>query len=202
MKIFNLSLSRCGTTSFHYAMEILGYKSIHALHGGSTEHNRYINRLMEGLFDWQVLKEYDAFSDLPIPIYYKQLHNIFPNAKFVLQTRSIDDWLDSCEYWFNCMGYHFKNYHICNTNESQNIIEINTPAFIRTLVYGIPSFNREIFSDFYKKHIEEVTEYFKYNVNFRMLDLEAENKWEPLCDFLDKKIPKAQYPKTNSRKST
>jgi hypothetical protein len=41
-------------------------------------------------------------------------------------------------------------------------------------------------------------EYFRHKQNLLILPLEAENKWELLCNFLRKPIPNIPYPITNA----
>ena len=65
--------------------------------------------------------------------------------------------------------------------------------------------NHPINEEEIRKHHDNVMkfyeEYFKGNEKLLILPLEAENKWELLCNFLGKPIPNIPYPKENVARS-
>jgi hypothetical protein len=84
-KIFGIGLSKTGTTSLHFALELLGFRSVHA----STLFSRVLNR--EALAVKPLLstleEQYDAFLDWPISHLVPQLDRRFPDSKFILTVR-------------------------------------------------------------------------------------------------------------------
>ena len=94
IKIFGIGLSKTGTTSLARALEILGYKTRDYI--GVT---KYIAGDLSSV-DLQEIDANDAFTDTPIPSFYKQLDEKYPNSKFILTTRNMDDWLRSCKKQF------------------------------------------------------------------------------------------------------
>ena len=97
MKVFILGLPRTGTQSMHALMEHIGLKSLHF----DLEYMDVLNA-MDG--DFSFLDRYDAISDLPIPLVYKDLSKRYPEAKFILTLRKdADAFANSIEmlYQFN-----------------------------------------------------------------------------------------------------
>lgn len=82
-KVFCIGLNKTGTTSLHCAFQKLGLTSFHG-----------------GTYDSRI----DAFSD---GRYYKQF-KIFdkqiPNCKFILNTRNVEDWVESRKK--HCLAGH------------------------------------------------------------------------------------------------
>ena len=192
-KIFCIGLSKTGTKSLHVALQILKFTSCHDLHGGTSNKMGYINQATVGDYNWEIINKFDAFSDIPIPIYYKGLDKAFPNSKFILTIRDKKSWLESCERWFNKWKITLK--HLDGLKKEDNIITIQSVGFIRILVYGISVFNYEVFSQVYDQHIENVYEYFKNRPgDLLTLNICNGDGWEKLCKFLNQKVIQQPFP--------
>jgi len=185
-KVFGLGLSKTGTTSFSAALEVLGYKSIHT---------PPIISLKNGKINFQYpwwLSKYDAMADLPVPYYYKYFDETYPNAKFVLTVRNEDSWLKSCENHFN--------------EDIKLLLERPEPHFkpLLTLcdeMYGAHLYEKELFLSAYRKHNDEVIEYFKGRDNFIIMDIIAGDSWDKLCPFLGAPQPGVSFPHGNATKN-
>jgi hypothetical protein len=85
-KIFGIGLSKTGTTSLHFALELLGFRSAHA----STLFSHVLNK--EATNRRPLLStleaEFDAFIDWPISYLYPLLDRRFPKSKFILTIRN------------------------------------------------------------------------------------------------------------------
>ncbi|WP_409438916.1 sulfotransferase [Psychromonas sp. GE-S-Ul-11] len=102
-KIFQIGFNKCGTLSIHDFLVANGIRSVHYMKGqlANTIFKNYDNGddLLKGLDD------YDAFSDMesltPDGFQYvandlfKVLHRSYPDAVFILNTRPVDDWINS-----------------------------------------------------------------------------------------------------------
>ena len=95
MKIFGIGLSKTGTTILANALTILGYKVKDCL--GVTS---YAKGDLSSI-DMHIFSTYDAFTDTPIPSFYRELDAQFPNSKFILTVRDMDGWKASCKKQFN-----------------------------------------------------------------------------------------------------
>lgn len=101
MKCFVLSLHRSGTSSVTLLLERLGIRTIHwpgQLNGVSltakvTGHETdldFVFRSIEPAF-----AGYQAASDVPLPVLYRQLGQRYPEAKWVLFERPPQEWVRS-----------------------------------------------------------------------------------------------------------
>ena len=77
-KIFGIGLSKTGTTSLARALEILGYKTRDYL--GVT---RYSSGDLSSI-DLDEIETNDAFTDTPVPSFYRELDSRYPGSKFIL----------------------------------------------------------------------------------------------------------------------
>ncbi len=99
MKIFNVSLHRSGTKSFHAFCQANGISS---LHWPGHDFDASIAPAMAELDRdvlWQLyaplLDQVDACSDLPAPNLYERAYAAFPDAKFVMVRRNPESWVAS-----------------------------------------------------------------------------------------------------------
>ena len=93
-KVFGIGLSKTGTTSLARALEILGYNTRDYL--GVT---RYSPGDLTSI-DLDEVNANDAFTDTPIPSFYRELDKMYPGSKFILTVRDMDGWLKSCKKQF------------------------------------------------------------------------------------------------------
>ncbi|MCG8372763.1 MAG: hypothetical protein MI700_04490 [Balneolales bacterium] len=139
----------------------------------------------QGLRVWHSAR-YGMFSHLrePDPFFYKfdyfldgnlqnfaHLHNWFPDAKFVLLERDIDNWARSIFLWQNSIENHMKEEKYVYLIR---LFIANRFALLRMLEDLL----------IYQKRAKE---YFKEHPNFMVLDIEKEQKegWKRLSDFLE-----------------
>ncbi len=175
MKIFCIGLGKTGTTSLAQALSILGYNSVHNPMSMVNYEDGVLN------FDFDKVDAYDAFSDIQIALYYKDLDNRCSGSKFVLTTRDKKSWLASCKNHFNVYRK-----------------QLEKATAIHLEVYGTDSYDEKKLSDSYTRHINDVMKYFsERNQDLLILDVSEKSKWQKLCKFLDKPIPDCEYPTKN-----
>lgn len=177
VKIFGIGLSKTGTTSLARALEILGYKTRDYI--GVT---RYIAGDLSSI-DPRELDANDAFTDTPIPSFYKQLDARYPNSKFILTTRDMEDWLKSCKK-------QFKESLAAKSNEAT--VQLHTD------LYDCFVFDPEKYANGYRRFVNGVLDYFRDRPqDLLVMDLCGGENWEKLCAFLDKPVPDIPFPLTN-----
>jgi hypothetical protein len=121
-KLFCLGLSRTGTTSLSEVLNHVGILTIHYIpqlfvqqdflgYGSlpmpanmtgffrrwmyETEVSRYSRRPIS-----ETMMDYQGFTDLPVPLYFRELDVKYPNSKFILTERSEESWLASMKWMF------------------------------------------------------------------------------------------------------
>lgn len=185
-KIFGIGLSKTGTTSLTDALRLLGYRAVHYpfgilgyRHGGLTLKPERLSR-------------YQACTDSPIARFFPELDRYYPGSKFILTTRRLDRWLDSCE-----------RHHVWPGTYMEHLLLRKSPL-IRSVVclhrdlYGSPRFDRKTFSDAYRVHEKAVLEYFRDRPgDLLVLDICSGQGWEKLCPFLGHDVPGCVFPKKN-----
>ncbi|WP_404355956.1 inositol monophosphatase family protein [Methylotuvimicrobium sp. KM1] len=177
-KIFCIGLSKTGTTSLAAALEILGFRTKDNL--GVTH---YSSGDLESSVDLSIIDEYDAFTDTPIPSFYRELDARYPNAKFILTVRELNPWLISCKKQFNQRATEKRDDA---TNHLFNDI------------YDSPFFDEEKFTTGYQRFVNEALDYFKNRPDdLLVIDISAGEGWDKLCSFLNKPIPDLPFPKSN-----
>ena len=180
-KVFCIGLSKTGTSSLAKAMEYMGY---HTARRQKVFKQHFPNlNLIEAIQseDYQtifrIIPKFDAFVDNPWPLLYQKLADQYPEARFILTTREEEEWLQSAANYFGSSGSAF-----------------------RKLLYGKSKFigNESVFLKRYKAHNIGVKEFFKDQPDrLLVLPLESPEKWELLAEFLNRDVPKLEYPRVN-----
>lgn len=176
-KIFGIGLSKTGTSSLARALDILGYRTRDYL--GVT---RYSPGDLSSI-DLAVLDTNDAFTDTPIPSFYRELDTHYPGSKFILTVRDTDGWLQSCKKQFNQ-----KLADKLNKASNQLFIDL----------YGCTVFDEQMFMRGYANFTSGVYQYFKNRPqDLLVMDIAAGDGWEKLCAFLNAPIPDIPFPRAN-----
>ncbi|MEO9965938.1 MAG: sulfotransferase [Reichenbachiella sp.] len=173
-KILGIGLQRTGTTTLYHALNILGVRAApHSIPLFSNSKDGILTR-------------FDAFMDNPIPLLYRELDQQLSGCKFILTTRAQEQWLKSVQWLFEKELQTLK----------PELRKIADQIHVR--FYGTTLFDHQIFSDKWISYHEEVSLYFKYRQkDLLVLDLDKNLDWDPLCEFLDRKIPKKPFPHEN-----
>ncbi len=185
-KIFGIGYSKTGTTSLTKALRMLGIDALHfpfhALHHGSDELTLNHDRLQAR----------EAYTDTPIPRFYKELDERYPGSKFILTVRDMDSWLRSCDKSHVWPGEFVHDKAIRNQSHVRTLLNLHYD------LYGAVYFQRAAFRRRHEEHIAEVREYFKDRPDDLItLDICADEGWEKLCPFVGKPVPDTPFPKAN-----
>lgn len=103
MQVIGVGHCRTGTKSLQTALNELGYKTYHMI--------ELINNPNRDLFFWKMAydgecknkdwidflanRKYNATTDYPAALFWKDLFRIYPNAKFILTIRDAKSWYQS-----------------------------------------------------------------------------------------------------------
>ena len=167
-KVFCLGLSRTGTTSLCAGLESFGLKTIHypihlftqsevlglpsfspALKRGpyaSWRRGKELKASRVGHDARRILESHDAFGDLPVPLYLRELDRLYPGSIFIHTTRSIEPWIKSMEWLFDEGGVLWKRGQIGDE--------------LHRRVYGTTRFDEAALREAFLRHESNVHEFF------------------------------------------
>ena len=175
-KLFGVGLSRTGTTSLSTALKILGITSHHFHH--LLAHDLE-NRLT---YDRMVVDMFQALSDTPIALFYKELDRDYPGSVFILTMREEAEWARS---WQNHIERNYLGWDPY-THE------------MHVKLYGSQTFDEKLHLAHYVMHNRSVKDYFANRQgDLLTIDICAGEGWEKLCPFLGLDIPDAPFPHAN-----
>jgi hypothetical protein len=200
-KVFCLGLSRTGTTSLHEAFRALGLRSVHfPIHlftqpevlglppfrptvrlgpYAAWRRGKELKASRAHHDAKSILEGNVAFSDLPVPLYYRELDRLFPGSKFILTTRDGDSWLESMQWLFDDGAVLWKRGHVGD--------ELHQRA------YGTTVFDPKKLDAARERHHREVVDYFRGREgDFLALRVDhGDLRYETLAGFLGLETPLA-----------
>lgn len=176
--IVGVGFQKTGTSTLREALKILGYKV------KDTSSRALIPILKRDYAKiLRMLENYDAVEDTPWYMIYKELDQFIPHSKFILTIREEESW------------YLSVKKHINNLRSAQH-------EWIYGRGKGLPKDDKENTIHVYRKHNQEVIDYFKDRPNdLLIIDFTKGEHWEKLCPFLNKEFPVTSFPHFNKSKS-
>lgn len=186
LDIIGAGFGRTGTESMKKALEILGHDPTYHMFE-ILPHADRVEMWIEILSgnrqpDWTaIFAGYTACVDWPAAYFWRELSELYPEAKILLTVRSSESWYASMEKTI----LKFMRQSAGNTTIGGNLAEL---VFDRRLddkahIIGV-----------YERNIAEVQAAFGPD---RLLTYELGSGWEPLCAFLQVPVPDVPYPSGN-----
>jgi hypothetical protein len=189
LKVIGAGLPRTATWSQKLALEQLGFGPCYHMSEAleHPEHWPLWQKAAEGdAVDWKALfAGWGSTTDAPGCHFYKQLAEVFPDAKVVLSVRDPEKWYASTQ----------------NTILSQAVAGFHgargSLAMVEAVGWGTdPRLHDKAWMlDRYHRHNEEVQKAIPPE---RLLVYRVSDGWEPLCRFLGVPVPDAPFPQVNS----
>lgn len=174
-KIFGVGLPKTGTSSLTAALWILGFRAAHCIPALPWR---------RGDFGPDLLEEWDAVTDTPVPMYFPALDLRYPGSKFVLTVREQSAWLAS-----------IRRHQGATLTDSPSD---RARAMLRCLTYGMEAFNEPRYRYMQETHDRNVRWYFRDRPHDLLeLDICAGDGWEKLCRFLGRPVPDMPFPREN-----
>lgn len=171
-KIFGIGLPKTATTSLHFALERLGFRSVHA----STMLCEAINKEAS---DYRPLlsaleHDFDAFVDWPISYLYAALDRRFPASKFILTVR------DPVARYRAAIRHVAADRVRRDSGLSYGWVSLESPSMF-------------VIED--ARHTSLVLSYFKgRSKDFLLMRIADGDGWIPLCTFLGVSVPTDPFP--------
>ncbi|KAK3636942.1 hypothetical protein LTR56_012602 [Elasticomyces elasticus] len=181
-KIFVIGLSKTGTSSIGDALALLqykrlGWKDIRSRHLVHTWANGDYSALIDQT------RYFDAFEDLPWPYMYRQMAEMYPDAKFLLSLRKDErTWLESMRRHVGRGSWQGYRYF-----------------YGATEVDG----HEDVVLQSYTNHTNEVRAYFqdKPDRYGELVIDDGDKNWEVLCRMAEcpeGRVPSIPFPKSNT----
>ncbi|MCD0460341.1 sulfotransferase family protein [Roseiconus lacunae] len=210
MKIFCTGLSRTGTTSICEGFRALGLRACHfpfAIFGQPEKigEQQFKPQLSRGLrARWQlhrelkalrchdplrILEQNDAFSDLPVPLYFERFEQQYPDAKFIHTTRPVTDWISSMR-WLLDRGRYEKNWTVGELADEMHFS-----------VYGCTEFDEIQLTKAWSRHENRVHDYFASRSDkLLVLDISrGDLSFDKIAPFLEMSVPSEPFPSSNAK---
>ena len=188
-KVFGLGLSRTGTRSLTAGLQYLGFNISHY----PTDEQTF-QELARGDHRFSLLEMHDGMTDITVAPYYEELDRLYPGSKFVLTVRDEETWLQSCEnHWSGRDAF-------APTKGSSEESHMKIRRFLRAAVYGCYDFQPERFARVYRKHVDQVLDYFRDRPeDLLVMNVVGGEGFEKLCPFLGLPIPIKPFPHKGNR---
>ncbi|KAH8649219.1 hypothetical protein BX600DRAFT_517599 [Xylariales sp. PMI_506] len=211
VQILALGLPRCATSSLQavFESEWLGIQPVHhmteVMPDGSKRklvldaaHER--DQVKRRKIIAELLRGYAVVTDLPLIAFSKDLLDMYPDAKIVLNQRSNGNaWAKSFAEsigFFQKKSFYFITMWFKMAREAHHIIrslwqvassQINKPD---PYFGGDPNFGPVEFYDAWQEHIRAEAKMR----NRPVLEWQPQHGWKPLCEFLGKPVPPEDVP--------
>ncbi|RMZ66021.1 Nad dependent epimerase [Pyrenophora seminiperda CCB06] len=141
---------------------------------------------------------YEAVTDMS-SFFAMQLIAAYPEAKFILVERDMDEWYESMEEAIFSTTWGLRADLVINVLGP--LYGLNGGKTIRKIMlgyYGVRNVDemRRVAKDRYRQHYAEIRAAVPEE---RLLNFRLEDGWEPLCEFLGKEVPEGRFPMQNKR---
>ena len=189
--VIGAGYGRTGTLSLKTALERLGFgPCYHAVEFmRHPEHQARWEAAFHGNPQWsEVFAGYRSTVDFPGAAFWRELVDAYPEAKVILTVRDPKEWYASMRETFLAAAAPEGQPPIPGADEGSFIRGRDWSQMMADL-QDEPT----AIADF-KRHIEEVRSYVP---SHRLLVYEVRQGWQPLCDFLEVRVPDDPFPRLN-----
>jgi hypothetical protein len=194
LRIIGAGVGRTGTLSLKLAIDQLGLGPCHHMaevfSNMPTQVPLWVAAL-KGRPDWgAIYKGYASAVDWPTARFFRELHEEYPSAKFVLTHRSPESWAES----FSDTIYQLMRKRAEAPPELDAWFSMAIDVIAQT---GFPGgLDLTALTKAYVTHNEAVQAAIPAH---QLLVYRVKEGWEPLCAFLDVPVPTDPFPRANDR---
>lgn len=202
--LIGAGLSRTGTQSTRKALkQLLGADCYHGwtlIEERDDHHQHFLKAVREEATkeDWrEALKDYRAGLDAPINLFYKQLMEVFPEAKVLLTVRDPVSWYvsmrDSITKGHNIQKLWPYSWFLYFTGKQEGM-DVAYELDSKQGAHAAVNAGEESAVKFWEDHVKDVMEHVPRE---KLLVWNVKEGWGPLCKFLDVPVPDAPFPRLN-----
>lgn len=140
----------------------------------------------------RLIGSYDACLDIPVCLFWRDLHKEYPDAKVILTTRDVDSWLKSA----NATVFKFAQmpfFHVWQYLDREETGPLFRMSRLVWKIFCGNCYKDEVCRRAYLDHCEQIRKEIPKEqlLEFRL----GEHGWEELCRFLDKPVPDEPWPR-------
>ena len=190
LKVIGAGYPRTGTSSLKLALEQLGFDRCHHMREVIMDmpSARLWIDAAEGRPDWErIFEGYQSCTDAPGCSFWRELADVYPDAKVLLSVRDPDPWFDSTQ------ATVFSD-QMLNRQFGPEMQEFF--AKVVTREFGEHIHERDFMVAQFERHTQEVIAAIPEP---RLLVYDVREGWEPLCAWLGVPVPETPFPHTNTR---
>jgi hypothetical protein len=203
MKLIGAGLPRTGTLSQKIALEMLGLAPCYHMVNVLTDldqSDRWREALEGELSPTEIFQGFQATVDWPGSFFYRELLDLYPEAKVLLSVRDSESWVRSMRdtIW----GVIYGDVLIRHLSDARRTIDPQWGAYIDLmtemwrrsgLIRDAQTTGEEMAAAVERYH-QEVQDTVPAE---RLLVWSVADGWEPLCEFLELPVPDAEFPRVN-----
>jgi hypothetical protein len=206
MKLIGAGLPRTGTLSQKVALEIVGFRPCYHMVNVLADLDLALlwRRALDGDADWPgVFDGFEATVDWPGSFFWRELIDVYPDAKVLLSLRDADSWARSMRdtIW----GVLYGDILIRHLSEARAMVDPKWRGYIdmvremwqRSGLMQGEDTTAEWMSAAMERYHEQVQREVPSD---RLLVWSPSEGWEPLCEFLEVAVPEMPFPHLNDSK--
>ena len=191
LKVIGAGLGRTATLSLKFALEHLDlgpcYHMAEVFAGARRNVPLWLD-VVRGKPDWNaVFGRFQSTTDYPACTYWRELTAFYPDAKVILTVRDADSWFDSV------------SETIFSPKMQGSLVGSPVGAMMQGVVFdafGDRVNDRAFMTDWFTRRNQSVIDSLPPS---RLLVFSPKEGWGPICAFLGVAVPKAPFPRVNSR---
>ena len=193
MKVLGVGLGKTGTASLAHALRLLGYKTLHWAPD-------YLREVFEQGTepDFTRYAGWDAVTDIPAALFYREIMAAFPACKFILTVRDEQDWLGSIRRFYG-NPHRFEKLTQFNRAQKDWLAQISEE--LRKYTYGSEKILPSLYLKRFREHNERVRQVIPQD-QLLVMDITKGDGWAKLCPFLDRPVPAEPFPCRNVAEKT
>jgi len=175
-KVFVIGFHKTVTTSLEHALQYLGYQ----VYGGDKHLIEFNNPKELNAYILNILETWDAVQDMAWPLFYKELYELYPDAKFILTTRETSQWIKSVVKFFASIRFP-----------------------LHRQIYNVPCAegHEQTYIDTYNNHNASVRDFFRHKSNYIEMEPGRNFDYQTLCEFLEiSEVPDIPFPYERNNK--
>lgn len=145
----------------------------------------------------RLMGSYDACFDIPVCIFWEDLHRAYPDAKVILTTRDAESWLDSVGGTV-LKFLQMRFFQFWQHMDSAEVGPLYKQSKLVWDVFCKGLYDRDSCRRAYLEHNERIRNSIPPSqlLEFRL----GVDGWEELCKFLDLSVPQEPWPKAYPKK--